>query len=427
MPAPVKSKPRLGSRKQPVWPGADLGCLGRCISNCDGRIVPFLVFGLALVAALFLTFWGVHTAHLAARKTARNTNQAKPTPHSASTDTSNASKSADALARQILGALTNLDSTHGPLTLAQAEAWKKNLQQLAQMKSSAAPAIRDFLEKNQDIVFDNEEDRRATGVNSLRLALIDLLHKTGGPESEAVCLAALQRTADPVEIAVLSRDLESMAPGKYRVQAMAAAREALALASSSSWDGRDVAPLLDVLRHFAGADAIGDLQKATSVWFDYAPIVLAHLPDGAGVPALISWATNRDTPLFSGNETYIRMLAETAISHPEALATLVELARANRISSSCWDGIAAALGGARLQLAQSFFTPPASQMPRTQTRAFHIASGNQTFIEIGPDPSAPSAQVAARARAIDQLLAATENPFGQQALTKAKQSLTAPR
>src|SRR5262249_9136353 len=160
---------------------------------------------------------------------------------------------------------------------------------------------------------DNDADRRASGYYpSLRLALLDVLQKIGGPEAEAAFLEALQSTADPLEIATLSRYLDRAAPGKYAEAASSAARQALRIAASPGWDGRDVAPLLEVLKRFAGAGAVVDLQKASATWFDYAPIVLAGLPDGAGVPALIQWTKNPDSPLFAGNEIYLRMLAETS-------------------------------------------------------------------------------------------------------------------
>src|SRR5262249_41426308 len=137
---------------------------------------------------------------------------------------------ATALARQSLAALTQIDLSHGPLTDAQANAWKQNLQQLEKQGAPAIPAIREFLQKNLDIVFDNDADRRASGYYpSLRLALLDVLQKIGGPEAEAAFLEALQSTADPLEIATLSRYLDRAAPGKYAEAASSAAREALSI------------------------------------------------------------------------------------------------------------------------------------------------------------------------------------------------------
>jgi hypothetical protein len=324
---------------------------------------------------------------------------------------------------EIIAGLARTDLSHAPLTLAQAEAWKRNLQQLAALQTAALPAIQAFLEKNQDLIFDNDADRQATGNSSLRQALLDLLQRNSEPAAQAAALAVLQRTADPVEIAILSRYLDRVAPGKHVESTVLAAREALKLAGSPDWDGRDIAPLLDVLKHFAGGGAVADLQQASATWFNYAPIVLAGLPDGAGIPALIQWNKNPNAPLMAGNDLYLRMLAEACTRSPDALAALVELAQANRIPSTAWDGMAAALCGARLQLAQTFFEPP---LPPA-VRSFHISAGNQTFVEIPADPVANSTQIAERTKAIEQLLAATDNPFGQQSLLKAKQALSGPQ
>jgi len=326
----------------------------------------------------------------------------------------------------IIAALAQTDLGHGPLTAAQVDAWRRNLQQLSHLKTAAVPALQQFLEKNQDLVFDNDADRQATGCSSLRRALLDALESNSGPEAETAALAVLQRTADPTEIATISRFLDRLAPGKHAQPAIAAARETLKLAASPGWDGRDIAPLLEVLKHFAGPAAVPDLQQASATWFDYAPIVLADLPEDAGVPALIQWTKNPNAPLMAGNDLYLRMLAEVSVRSPAALTGLLELAQANRIPSSAWDGIAAGLSGMQIRLAQRFFDPPSPLPPPPGIRSFHISAGNQSFVELPADSTATAAQIADRTQAVERLLAATDNPFGQQALQKAKQTLGRP-
>src|SRR5258705_495689 len=58
------------------------------------------------------------------------------------------------MTRQLVTSLSQLDVGHGPITPEQAGAWKQTLQQLAEQKGAAIPAIREFLEKNLDINFD---------------------------------------------------------------------------------------------------------------------------------------------------------------------------------------------------------------------------------------------------------------------------------
>ena len=102
------------------------------------------------------------------------------------------------MTRQLVTSLSQLDVGHGPITAEQAGAWKQTLQQLADQKGAAIPAIREFLEKNLDINFDAEADRKMMGASSLRLALLDTMQKIGGPEAMEVSLQMMQTTADPV-------------------------------------------------------------------------------------------------------------------------------------------------------------------------------------------------------------------------------------
>jgi hypothetical protein len=417
-------------------------------SPASGRVLWILLGAIVLAGGIAVIIWFFHPTPVPEanrRRTAAPAADVPPTSNPATaapgqpparshTGTNNAPHSdqlspaalnkAATLARQNVSSLAKTDLSHGPLTAAQADAWNQNFQQLAKQGMPAIPAIREFLEKNQDIVFDADADRQATGYSSFRLALIDMLQKIGGPEAQAASLDVLQRTADPVEIATLSRNLERAAPGKYAEAISNAAREALGIASSPGWDGRDVALLFEVLKRFAGAAAVPDLQKSSGTWFDYAPIVLADLPNGAGVPALVEWIKNPNAPLFAGNDVYLRMLAQASTQYPDAMEALLEQARANRIPSSAWDGIAAAMAGSRLELALSFFNPASPGAPRREIRTYHISAGNQTFLDVAPPADRTPKQLADRARAIDQLSATTENPFGQQALQKAKQSLS---
>jgi hypothetical protein len=329
------------------------------------------------------------------------------------------------MTRQLVTSLSQLEVGHGPITAEQAGAWKQTLQQLAEQKGAAIPAIREFLEKNLDINFDAEADRKMMGASSLRLALLDTMQKIGGPEAMEVSLQMMQTTADPVEIATLARYLEQADPGRYRDIAVNAARETLNVAASGQWDGRDISPLLEVIKQYGGPSAAQDLQKLGKTWFDYAPMVLAALPDGAGVPALIQWARSPEASAMSGNDIYLRMLAQTSAQYTEAFDTLLEQAAANRIPASAWPGIAAAIGGSTLELANPTLDPVSPLAPRSETRKYHIAVGNQNFLDLPPPDGMSADLVAARLNYVDRLLASTSNPNAVQALQNTRAALLA--
>lgn len=130
---------------------------------------------------------------------------------------------------------------------------------LNDMGPAALPAIKDFLAKNQDVEFlrereggsGNEGDRgrgdrggaqqwiamlggggRLPETDSLypaslRLGLFEVARQVGGTEAETILAGVLSQTARGVEVVHLARVLDEMAPGKYRDQILAAAKELL--------------------------------------------------------------------------------------------------------------------------------------------------------------------------------------------------------
>src|ERR1043165_202305 len=99
--------------------------------------------------------------------------------------------------RQLVASLTNLDLSHGPITREQAQQWKQGLQGLIQQGASAVPAIREFLQQNQELNFAAVNGGNLLGQSSLRTAFIDALQQIGGPEAAAVMLETMQTTAVP--------------------------------------------------------------------------------------------------------------------------------------------------------------------------------------------------------------------------------------
>jgi hypothetical protein len=328
-------------------------------------------------------------------------------------------------ATQLIASLSQLQAGKEPLTQERADAWKQTLQQLAQQRAAAVPAIRDFLQKNADITFDSEADRNLVGVPSLRVALLQTLQSIGGPEALAVSLQTLKTAADPAEIATLAMSVEQSEPGKHRDEILGAAREALSQAAAGKLEGRDVAPLMVVLKQFDGPDTPADFQKLCGNWFLYAPMLLAQLPDGAGVPALLAWAKNPDSSSMTGNDMYLRMLAQVASQRPDALDALVEQATANRIPISAWNGIAAALGGSTLDLANPIIGSGSSSASSVNARRFHIAAGNQNFFELPPPEEMTALQAGDRMRMLDRMLSSTTNPTALQALQKVRVEVAA--
>ena len=129
---------------------------------------------------------------------------------------------------------------------------------LNDMGPAALPAIKTFLSKNQDVEFLRDRGGEGNGESrgggrgrnnpspwawisgggrlpeadtlypaSLRLGLFEVARQIGGTEAEAMLAGVLGETARGIEVVHLARVLDEMAPGKYRDQIIAAAKELL--------------------------------------------------------------------------------------------------------------------------------------------------------------------------------------------------------
>jgi hypothetical protein len=269
-------------------------------------------------------------------------------------------------------------------------------------------AIHEFLDRNLDLAFGGEAAESA-GAASLCAGLLDTLGQIGGPEALALSRQVLQNTADPLEIALLTRNLEETAPGQYTQEGVNAAREALSALTQNQVTNVDAAPLFQVLQTYGGAAVAEDLAKAAPEWNYYAPIALADLPSGQGIPALIQLAQD-PAGLQTGNSKFaLQMLAQVASNYPDAAAALVELAARNQITDVAWRSIAGGLGGDQYQFASQFpQNTPAVEIGSSATIS-SSAGGNQTFYgaPLPADGCAPDLNQ--RLSVIAQLLAASVN------------------
>src|SRR5438093_4182055 len=125
-----------------------------------------------------------------------------------------------------------------------------NLQLLASLGEEALPVIHDFLKQNRDIDYSvdvlnaaGERVGRSAASSwatrnvtltdflvppSLRLGLIDVLDQIGGETAQGILAEVLDTTGRRVEVPHTSRVLQREVPGKYRDNALKAAKELLA-------------------------------------------------------------------------------------------------------------------------------------------------------------------------------------------------------
>jgi hypothetical protein len=296
--------------------------------------------------------------------------------------------------------LLQLTSTRDPIGRAQADEINNLLTQLTKEGAGALPAIRDFLQQNQDFSFDGIEGGGAVNYASLRLGVIDSLTQIGGPEAIQLSASTLQATADPVEIALLSQYLEGQQPGQFLQIELAAAQEALAQATRGEIPGRDLSPLFELLQAYGTPDVVADLEKAVTRWNYYATLALAGLPGGAGIPTLVKLAQDPSIAAMGSGDFALRPLAQVALLYPAAAQALIDDARQNRIPDTAWATVSASLAGSYIQY------------------------GNQIFGSTSPPMNWSPDQINQRIGLINQMLAVTSSATGRQALQNTLASLT---
>ncbi len=320
--------------------------------------------------------------------------------------------------RQLVANLAQLDVTHGSVGKEQAEQWKQGYQTLLAQGAAAVPAIRQFLEQNQELNFSAVSGGDLLGQPSLRTALINALQQIGGPDTTAVMLDTLRSTTLPSEVALLAKDLEQQAPGQYRQEVISAASEVLALAAKGQLNNWDVGPLFQMLQNYGDASTASVLQQFQSNWKSYSMISLAGLQGGQGVSALVSEAQDP----AGGREFAYEMLAQVAAQYPDAASALLEQARQNQIPDAMWRKIAIGLSGDQFQVGAPPSLGPGSTAVAGQ-KTYHVEAGNQNFYSLPVTVLASPDELAQRRAFINQLLAATSNPAAVQALQGALAAL----
>lgn len=323
-----------------------------------------------------------------------------------------------AVSQRLIQEMAMLQFADGKLRPEQAAQLREHLYALAEEGAAAIPAIRQFLDRNQDIDFDPSGGASVGGCASLRAGLLDTLNHIGGPEAIETLANALRATADPSEIHAIARYLENLAPGQYRQEAVTAARETLDRTLRGHLHVDDAGPLFEVLQSRGDAEVVADLSAAAPQWSYYSTMALAGLADAQGIPALAQRvrdpaASNSAADLFA-----LQMLAQMAGQFPDAASVLIEQARQNQLSDAGWAKIAEGLAGEQYRIG-----PTRAVAPGEGVKTYHIARGNQNFHSVPFNPALDPEQTALRRAIIDELLEVAQSPTAIQALRSARTGL----
>jgi len=311
--------------------------------------------------------------------------------------------------------VNNLVRLEGNITPQQGTAWKSNFQELIKQGTAAVPAIREFLARNQDASF-GAGGSSVLGYGSARTAMFDALAQIGGPEASSALNGVLQTTGDPREIALLAEHLDKLEPGQHQQEILAAAREAIAMASAGKLPNRDAGPLFEVLQKFGDASVVEDLQQNARHWDHYSMFALAQLPEDAGIPALLQIASGQDLMKQEVRTAALEMLAQVAPQTDVARTALIDLARQNQISATNWTALQPFLAGAQFH----FDDYMRSTSERSDAQTVPLASNYQSFSIVPTPESLVPERLNQQMVLVDQLLSVTSDPTGIQTLQQAK-------
>jgi hypothetical protein len=100
-----------------------------------------------------------------------------------------------------------------------------------------------------------------------------------------------------------------------------------------------------MLRESGDEAAAQQIAKVVPWYPHYATITLGHLPDGQGVPSLVSMAQGLNNPNNTANRLALHMLAQLASEHPDARESLLDKARRDEIPEELWPSVAQVVAG----------------------------------------------------------------------------------
>lgn len=321
----------------------------------------------------------------------------------------------------LLAGLTNVDTSTGRLSQEQMAQVRQSFQALVAQGPAAIPSIRGILDQKIDLNY-GKGSGDSIGAPSLRTGLLETLRQIGGPEAIATSRQVLQTSSDPIEIALLTRNLEEASPGQYRQDSLDATLAALNAAAQGQMTNSDVGPLFQTLQTFGDTNAIGNLNALAPKYGYYVSLALAGLPSGAGVSALTQMAQDTSEAGTRNQQFALQMLAQTSASYPEAGTALVNMARSGQIPDNAWNALADVLAGQQFQFTRQYpnnmFATPDGQDLRT----YRQQDGNQNFLS--STLSGDALNLNQRIALIDQLVASTSDPAALQALQQARSRLS---
>jgi hypothetical protein len=195
------------------------------------------------------------------------------------------------------------------------------------------------------------------------------------------------------------------------------------MAADGKLGSLDVAPLFEVLQRYGDATVAPDLQKAASRWNIYATVALAQMPDGAGIPSLISLAGLADGTDNAAKAAALQMLGGVVGQSSDARTALLDLAKQGKLSSYNWATLEPVLTGEQYHFQNAVLDPALSTTAPDSQGILHDGRNQNFYLGRSTSNLTPD-DVQQRLSLIDSLLAATTDATAVQMLQRSKAQLS---
>jgi hypothetical protein len=326
-------------------------------------------------------------------------------------------------AHRLLADIEGLIGTKERYTAAQIHQIIQSLDQLVDFGDAAVPVIKEFLWSLQDVDFSLSQDWELLDYPTLRLNLFGVLNRIGGSAATQAMAEVLPSTADPAEIGLLARTLETHAAGTYRTDILNAARDSLlGMHLSQQGNFRNAASLFAVFQDYGDASVIPTIEAIYPRWKSYAAAALASLPDGAGVSALIDLVDDRDTGTEQLDPFSVIMLAQASRRSTDAALFLLDLVETGYLSNSTLKSVSRVLAGDEFLLTTDGLNR-STRYPAKQVRA---GGRSPSYMEYHAESAEKwsVADIEQNLMLLDQILATDVDPDASRSLEKSKTKLT---
>ena len=147
------------------------------------------------------------------------------------------------------------------------------------------------------------------------------------------------------------------------------------------------------------------------------------MKDDLGIPALIRQATSDASAPLPDREVALQMLAQDACQNSAAATTLLEQAKAGKLTGTAWDKVAGGVAGSQYYVGRPPAEIESDPLRQHQLQTFHVASGNQNYYALPLEQTATGDELGRRSEFLSNLLAVTTDPVGLQSLQAAQARL----